>query len=284
MAERNLKGKVVLVTGAGSGLGEATAQAFAQQGCSVVCVDVNEQAAQRTRDTVGASDVPSLAIGCDVADAAAVVAAVLQTVERLGRLDVVVNCAAIDHTLSVEDMSVDQWDQVIGVNLRGPFLFARAALPVMREQCSGYIVNIGSIGGMVGIPFQGLYSAAEFALIGLTEALRLEARSFGIHVTLIRTGDARTEFTAHRRHTQAAQNGSVYAGRFRTALSIQETDERNGIAPLKVARAAEKVISSRSPRGVYTVGPIFEVFAAYARPFVPARVFEWAVRKYYRLG
>jgi short-subunit dehydrogenase len=137
---------------------------------------------------------------------------------------------------------------------------------------------------MVGLPFQGVYSAAEYATTGLTEALRFEARSFGVHVTLIRAGDVRTEFTANRRHTQATQQGTVYAEKFRTALNILEKDERSGIAPLKVAQVVEKIITARSPRGVYTVGPLFQIVAAYARPLVPARFFEWAVRKYYRLG
>ncbi len=194
MTEQDLKGKVVLVTGAGSGLGEATAQAFARQGCSVVCVDVNEQAAQRTRDTVGASDVPSLAIGCDVADAEAVDAAVQQTVERLGRLDAVVNCAAIDHTLSVEDMSVDQWDQVIGVNLRGPFLFAKAALPVMREQRGGHIINVASTAATRAWANASAYHASKWGLVGFGRGLGVEGRPYGIRVTTVIPGGMRTHF------------------------------------------------------------------------------------------
>ncbi len=194
MTEQDLKGKVVLVTGAGSGLGEATAQAFARQGCSVVCVDVNEQAAQRTRDTVSASDVPSLAIGCDVADAEAVDAAVQQTVERLGRLDAVVNCAAIDHTLSVEDMSVDQWDQVIGVNLRGPFLFAKAALPVMREQRGGHIINVASTAATRAWANASAYHASKWGLVGFGRGLGVEGRPYGIRVTTVIPGGMRTHF------------------------------------------------------------------------------------------
>lgn len=194
MTEQELRGKVVLVTGAGSGLGEATARAFARQGCSVVCVDVNQQAAQRTSDALSASDIPSLAIGCDVADADAVSATVQQTIKQLGRLDVVINCAAIDHTLSVEDMTIDQWDQVIGVNLRGPFLFAKAALPVMREQRGGHIVNVASTAATRAWANASAYHASKWGLVGFGRGLGVEGRPYGIRVTTVIPGGMRTHF------------------------------------------------------------------------------------------
>ena len=194
MTELDLKGKVVLVTGAGSGLGEATALAFAQQGCSLVCIDINQQAAQSVSQSLMASDVPSLALGCDVADEGAVSAAVAQAVERLGRLDVVVNCAAIDHTVSVEAMRVDQWDQVIGVNLRGPFLMAKAALPVMRRQHAGHIVNVASTAATRAWANAAAYHASKWGLVGFGRGLGVEGRPHGIRVTTIIPGGMRTHF------------------------------------------------------------------------------------------
>jgi NAD(P)-dependent dehydrogenase (short-subunit alcohol dehydrogenase family) len=220
----------------------------------------------------------------DVTDETSVQCGIQAIVQQAGRLDVVINCAGFGYAGAVEDHSVAEAQEQLNTDFFGTFRVCRAALPVMRQQRAGYIVNVGSIGGMVGLPFTGLYSAAEFATTGLTEALRFEARPFGVHVTLIRAGDVRTEFTANRRHTLAAQKGSVYAQQFKQTLAILEKDERSGIAPLKVAQLVEKILTSSSPRGVYTIGPLFEVFAAYARPLVPARVFEWAMRKYYRLG
>src|SRR5690348_10414845 len=138
----SLKGKVALISGAGSGLGEATAHVFARAGIAVACADINRAAAERVSGDLAAQDVESIALDCDVSDAARVTAVVDAVVERFGRLDIVVNSAAIDHTVAIADMSVEQWDQVIAVNLRGPFLIARAALPVMRRQRSGHIINI----------------------------------------------------------------------------------------------------------------------------------------------
>ena len=140
----DLRGKVVLVTGAGSGLGEATARAFAQEGCAVACVDVDRAAAERVSGALAKGDTPSMAFACDVSDETSVFATVKAVAEKMGRLDIIVNDAAIDHTVSVEEMTVSQWDKVIAVNLRGPFLFARAAFPLLREQGGGHIVNIAS--------------------------------------------------------------------------------------------------------------------------------------------
>ena len=194
MSDGELKGKVVLVTGAGSGLGEATAHAFARHGCSLACVDIHQPAAQRVSEALGAYDVPSLTIGCDVSSEANVFAAVARTVERLGRLDVVVNCAAIDHTLSVDEMTVSQWDQVIGVNLRGPFLVAKAALPVMREQRAGHILNVASTAATRAWANAAAYHASKWGLVGFGRALGVEGRPDGIRVTTIIPGGMRTHF------------------------------------------------------------------------------------------
>ena len=265
--------RVILVTGASSGIGLACATHLQQRGYRVFGANRQPRA-----------DAPFATLRMDVTDEQSVQDGIDAIVSQTGRLDVVVNCAGFSSVGAVEDHSLAEAREQLDTNFFGRLRVCRTALPLMRQQRSGHIVNIGSIGGMVGLPFQGVYSAAEFAMTGLTEALRFEARSFGVHVTLIRAGDANTENTIHRHHARAAQQDSVYAAHFRTTLNIMEKDERDGIKPDKIARLVEKIITSRSPRGVYTVGPIFEVFTAYARPFVPARFFEWCVRKYYRLG
>ncbi len=194
MENTNLKGKVALVTGAGSGLGEATASAFARAGCSVACVDINKEAAGRVSNELEAQGSKSLAIRCDVSDASSVQDAVQLTATRFGRLDILVNCAAIDHTLSVEEMTIEQWDQVIGVNLRGPFLFAKAAMPLMRSQQSGHIINIASTAATRAWANAAAYHASKWGLRGFSRALGVEGRPHGIRVTTIIPGGMRTHF------------------------------------------------------------------------------------------
>jgi len=192
--ENFLKGKVVLVTGAGSGLGEATARAFSNAGCIVACIDINQKAAERVSHDLAAQDVQSVAIQCDVSNADAVFRTVKAVDEQFGRLDIIVNCAAIDHTVSVNEMTIEQWDSVIGVNLRGPFLFAKAALPIMQRQHSGYIFNIASTAATRAWANASAYHATKWGLVGFSRGLGVEGRPDGIRVTTIIPGGMRTHF------------------------------------------------------------------------------------------
>lgn len=192
--KQDLMGRGVIVTGAGSGLGEATARAFAGEGCKVACLDINQEGARRVSDELNAGGAETVAIGCDVSDAGSVFGAVEQVVSRFGRLDVVVNAAGVDHTYSVDEMTVEQWDQVIGVNLRGPFLMAKAALPALRDQGGGHIVNVGSTAGLRAWANTSAYHASKWGLIGFGRGLSVEGREDNIKVTTLIPGGMRTHF------------------------------------------------------------------------------------------
>jgi len=192
--DQSLKGKAVFITGAGSGLGQATARAFGRAGCAVACVDVNGAAAGRVSRDLVADDVPTIALACDVSDAEAVFRTVGETAEQFGRLDVAINCAAIDYTLSVEELTVEQWDRVIGVNLRGPFLVAKAALPLMRRQGSGHIVNVASTAALRAWANAAAYHASKWGLVGFGRGLGVEGRPDNVRVTTIIPGGMRTHF------------------------------------------------------------------------------------------
>ena len=194
MSENPLQGKVVLVTGAGSGLGEATARAFAEAGCAISCVDMNEASAERVSSELSSQDVDSIALYCDVSNKQEVFQCVNATHDHFGRLDIIVNCAAIDHTVSVEEMSVEQWDQVVGVNLRGPFLMAKAAWPILAAQRSGHIFNIASTAATRAWANAAAYHATKWGLVGFSRGLGVEGRPFGIRVTTIIPGGMRTHF------------------------------------------------------------------------------------------
>jgi NAD(P)-dependent dehydrogenase (short-subunit alcohol dehydrogenase family) len=188
--ESTLSGLAALVTGAGSGLGEATAHALARRGVRVACLDLREEAARRTAAQLDGA----IAVACDVSDAAQVARAVATTAEALGRLDILVNCAAIDHTYSVEDLSIEQWDQVLAVNLRGPFLLAKAAFPLMKAQRGGQIVNVASTAAVRAWGGASPYHASKWGLVGFSRGLGVEGRPHNIRVTTIIPGGMRTHF------------------------------------------------------------------------------------------
>lgn len=192
--KKGLDGKVAIVTGAGSGLGEATAYALAAEHCAVACLDLNGELAEAVSRQIARGDIASIAIPCDVSDAAQVQGAVDTAVDRLGRLDIVVNCAAIDHTVSVAEMAIEQWDQVIGVNLRGPFLMAKAAIPVMQRQRSGHIINVASTAATRAWANASAYHASKWGLVGFGRGLGVEGRPDGIRVTTVIPGGMRTHF------------------------------------------------------------------------------------------
>jgi short-subunit dehydrogenase len=194
---------------------------------------------------------------------------------------VLVNNAGFGIAGAVEDTSVEEAVAQFEVNFFGMFRVCRAALPVLRRQGAGYIINIGSIGGLIAIPYQGFYSASKFALEGLSESLRLEVRSFGIHVVLIEPGDHRTSFTQNRRSTEVSARGSVYRDRFKPALARMASDEQGGPAPDGIARLLYKVINQPNPRLRYTVGPTTQRAAVWLKRLLPNAVVEKIVRGYY---
>jgi short-subunit dehydrogenase len=154
----------------------------------------------------------------------------------------------------------------------------------MRLQQSGYIVNIGSIGGLIGIPYQAMYSASKFALEGFTESLRLEARPFGIKVIVIEPGDHKTPLTFHRRRALGSRGDQVYRASFEAAIESMAHDEQNGPAPEGVARLLHRIIETPTPRLRYTIGPLAQRAAVWMKRLLPYAATEYAMRAYYKLS
>lgn len=268
--------KVVLVTGASSGIGKACVEYLAQKGYRVFGTS---RRAPRNPEITPAG--PTL-FWMDVNDDRSVQEGVAFILQQAGRLDAVVNNAGFGIAGAVEDTSIEEAKAQLETNFFGTFRVCRAVLPVMRAQGGGTIVNISSLGGIIALPFQGLYSASKFAVEGLTEALRLEVRPFGIRVVLVEPGDTRTGFT-DRRVRVAASADSVYRPYMERVLQIVEHDERNGAFPETVARVVERILRHPNPAPRYRVGPFAQRLAAVLKGVLPGRVFEWAIAKYYGL-
>ena len=201
--------------------------------------------------------------------------------EREGRLDVLVNNAGFGIAGAMEDTTVEEAQVQFDVNFFGVHRMCRAVLPIMRGQKSGYIVNIGSIGGLIGIPFQGFYSATKFALEGFSEALRMETRPFGIQVVLIEPGDHRTAFTQKRRWARSAREGSAYADRAQHAVARMAADEQAGAEPERIARLLHNVTNNPNPRLRYTVGPTAQRAAVWLKRMLPYSAIEKIMRDHY---
>ena len=280
MSTRNRS--VVLVTGASSGIGQACAVYLANQGYQVFGTTRRDpsQVASGFRELRSQGDALEI-ITMDVNDNESVMRGVASIVEQCGRLDVVVNCAGFGIAGSVEETSDDEAQKIFDTNVVGILRVCRAAIPTMRAQGSGILVNISSIGGLIGLPFQGFYSATKFALEGLTEALRMEIQRFGLRAVLIEPGDFCTGFTDSRAFVVQSSTSDVYREAQAHVIGIVEKDERGGSSPESIARLVGKVIAKRSPRVRYTVGPIAQKLAAGLKRVLPSKWFEWALSKYY---
>jgi NAD(P)-dependent dehydrogenase (short-subunit alcohol dehydrogenase family) len=194
VTEQQLAQKIAIVTGAGSGLGEATARRLAAAGARVTCLDLDEERARRTTAAIDASGSRAIAIGCDVGDERAVQAAVERTLQTWDRIDIAVNCAGVDYVLGIEEMTVAHWDRVIGVNLRGPFLVARAVFPLMKRLGGGDIVNVASTAAVRAWGNASAYHASKWGLVGFSRGLGVEGRADGIRVTTIIPGGMNTHW------------------------------------------------------------------------------------------
>ncbi|HEX8705246.1 MAG TPA: SDR family oxidoreductase, partial [Myxococcaceae bacterium] len=254
--------KVVLITGASSGIGKACAELLTAEGHTVY----------------GTSRRPSATppgyrmLEMDVTRDDSVQSAVKAILAESGNIDVVVNNAGYALAGSIEDTTLEEAQQQLDTNFMGTVRVCKAVLPSMRARGSGLIINVSSLGGAVGLPFQGFYSASKFALEGFTESLRQEVAPFGIQATLIQPGDVRTLITDNRIQARQSAPGSAYRACFEAALRIIEKEERAGIAPEQVARLVLELVSHPAVAVRYTVGHLSQRAYTASKSFLPSRM------------
>lgn len=196
----DIAGKVALITGAGRGLGAALARAFAAAGAHLALSDQNEAAVRGTADLICAAGGRATAGACDVRDVAQVRRWVDGAAADFGRLDILINNAGINHPKPAEALTIEEWSQIVAVNLTGTFICCQAAGAVMLRQQAGAIVNICSIHGHVGsyVHNAAAYNASKAGIVNLTRSLALEWGDRGVRVNGISPGPLRTELMATR--------------------------------------------------------------------------------------
>jgi NAD(P)-dependent dehydrogenase (short-subunit alcohol dehydrogenase family) len=190
--------KVALVTGGAQGLGEALCRTLGQDGATVAIADIRGEQAEALASKLNADGLHTVAVPMDVTDADAAQSAVRRFSEQHGKLDILINNAAIDKTVSVEELNLSEWDRIMATNLRGPFVMSKLALAMMTTRRTGHIINIVSTAAKRAWANASAYHASKWGLLGLSHALHVEARSHGVKVTAVISGGMRTPFLLDR--------------------------------------------------------------------------------------
>lgn len=194
----SLENKCALVTGGGRGLGAAICRDLAQAGANVFAADKNLDGVHAVARDIRAAGGKATAVKLDIGDEHEVGAVLAGVLERCGRLDILINNAGIDFTAPIDELTLEQWDAVIRVNLRGPFLLSKHAARIMKAQGSGQIVNIASTASKRAWPNASAYHASKWGLLGLSHALHAELRPHRIKVSAVVVGGMRTPFLLER--------------------------------------------------------------------------------------
>jgi NAD(P)-dependent dehydrogenase (short-subunit alcohol dehydrogenase family) len=193
-----LKGKVVLVTGGGRGLGEAISHTLSSAGASVVVADIRDDLAHKVSGEVQANGFQALPLVLDITSEEQAQTAIDKIVSQYGRLDALINNAGTDLTVSIEELAIKDWDRILAVNLRAPFILSKFVLPVMKQQGSGHIINIASTASKRAWANASAYHASKWGLLGFSHALHVEARPYNIKVTALIAGGMQTPFLLDR--------------------------------------------------------------------------------------
>jgi NAD(P)-dependent dehydrogenase (short-subunit alcohol dehydrogenase family) len=193
-----LNGKIALVTGGGGGLGAAIVQTLAEAGAVTIAADIRTEQAEQVTQALRDRGLEAYALALDITNDQQIETAIQKIVDQHGRIDVLVNNAGTDVTLSIEELPIEDWDRVMSVNLRAPFTLSKQVFPVMKQQGGGSIVNIASTAAKRAWSNASVYHASKWGLLGLSHALHVEGRPQGIKVTAVIAGGMRTPFLLDR--------------------------------------------------------------------------------------
>jgi len=265
-------GKVILVTGASSGIGLACATALQAKGHTVY---------GSTRDLKRMKSVSFKPIELDVTSDASVQAAVDQIIKAEGKIDVLVNNAGNGVTGPAYAMPVEYAKKQFEVNFFGVVRISSAVIPKMIEAKQGTVINIGSLAGLFGLPYQGLYSASKYAIEGYSQSLRMELRNTGVKVVILNPGDFKTDFTQNREKVPFPLKNEALEKEFNTAVASMEKDESIGANPDVIGKKLCQIVDSSSPSPRYLVGAFGQTIAVTLKAILPTGLFEKLMNDHY---
>jgi NAD(P)-dependent dehydrogenase (short-subunit alcohol dehydrogenase family) len=265
--------KVVLITGGSSGIGKSIGEFLHQKGFVVY-------GTSRNPEKVLNSVFPLVAL--DVRNSDSIKTAVNKIIETSGRLDIVINNAGVGITGPLEEIPTEEIRNNFETNFFGPIEVMKAALPQMRKQNSGLIINITSIAGYMGLPYRSVYSASKGALELITEALRMEVKAFGVEITNVAPGDFATNIAAGRYHAPVIKN-SAYEKVYGDVLATMNDHVDAGSNPNEMAEAVYKIIQTKKPNVHYKVGAFMQKFSIVLKRALPDKMYEKMLMNHYKL-
>lgn len=266
--------KVALITGGTSGIGKAICEVLASKGYCVYgtgrSVDNDsEQGSYRL-------------LQMDVNDYSSVKAAVHYLHQKEGRIDILVNNAGLGMAGALEDSVVSETIEIFNTNVAGIIRTVQLVLPKMREQKSGLIINVSSVGGLMGLPYRGIYSASKSAVETISESLSQEVMQFGIKVVIIEPGDFNTSINQNRKVSEKAHS-SVYKEDFDRIYSLINEEVSQGGNPHEIGELVHHIATRKNPRLRYNVGNFTSKLALSAKRILPDRWFERLMMNHYKM-
>lgn len=269
--------QIVLLSGGSAGLGKATAELLMKNGYTVY--SGSRRMAESVTDNHSSGSI--IPVQMDVTNAKSVEEVVARIMSERGRIDVLICNAGNGIAGSIEDTSEEEARFQMETNFFGTVNMIHAVAPIMRKQKHGKIITTSSVAGFIPIPYQGYYSASKAAIKILTQTLSIEMKQFGVQCCSVLPGDAKTEFTASRKFTQAAQSpDSAYTQRMKKAVETMAHDEQNGMEPIEISKAILKQIQKKTMAPIVVPGFNYKLFAWIYR-MVPNRFLLYVIDKLY---
>ena len=266
--------RVVLITGASSGIGLSIGQHLSSLQYQVV-------GTSRNPDKYPNHPFPLIAM--DVLDNTSVKNGVAAVIAAYARIDVLINNAGMGMAGPLEEMDLEAVDSLMNTNLNGPIRVMQHTLAIMHKQQSGTIINVASLAGDNGLPFRSIYAASKAGLMRVSESLRLELRYTPIQCTVLSPGSIKTAIAENRYYAPLAEN-SVYYKQYKASLADMDNHVSKGLPPICVAKKVEKLINNKKLKPHYSVGPFLEVLSPIIKFLLPQRAYENLIASFYNLN